>query len=159
MVVNENANESIIKFLSTEKVIRVYEALKIGLEKDNLVVIDVFLQNLLQQVFQELPKVVTIDIEELESNQRTDSIKKFIKGEDTRFNVGLDFVCNYVLKNKKLWYNIKGLSINENANLIKYFEEKDLEYSSADEIKNIYNMLIDALNKTFESDVFSVIEL
>lgn len=160
MVINENANDLLKEFFNKEKVIRVYDALKIGVDNDNLVIIDTYLQNLLTQVFFELTKVVTLEDEDLkDSGQRGDSIKKFIKGEDNRFGVGLDFVLNYVLKNRKLWYNIKALAINENANVIKYYEDKDLEASSTEEIKTVYNSLIDSLNKLFSTDAFNSIAL
>lgn len=160
MVINENANDLLREFFNKEKVIRVYDALKIGVDNDNLVIIDTYLQNLLTQVFFELTKVVTLEDEDLkDSGQRGDSIKKFIKGEDNRFGVGLDFVLNYVLKNRKLWYNIKALAINENANVIKYYEDKDLEASSTEEIKTVYNSLIDSLNKLFSTDAFNSIAL
>ena len=160
MKIKENANEILKNFVESEKVIRVYEALKLGIEKDNLVITDTFLQNLLNQLFIELPKTVELlDSDFKDNNPKTESIKKFVKGEDKRFGVGLDFVCNYILNNRKLWFNFQGLSVNENANAIKFFEDKELEYSSNDEIKLVYNTMIDGLNKFFGIDILKSIEL
>lgn len=160
MLVKENAIDTLKNFVESEKVIRVFDALKIGINNDNLVIIDTFLQNVLNQLFLELPK--TIELEETdikENNPKTESIKKFLKGEDKRFGVGLDLVCNYILKNKKLWFNFQGIAVNENANAIKFFDDKELEYSSNDEIKLVYNSMIDGLNKFFSSDILEAIKL
>ena len=160
MIIKENANEILKNFVESEKVIRVYDSLKIGIEKDNLVIIDTFLQNLLNQLFLELPKTIELEDSDIkENNPKTESIKKFVGGADKRFGVGLDLVCNYILKNKKLWFNFQGLSVNENANAIKFFEDKDLEYSSNDEVISVYNTMIDGLNKFYSTDVLKAIEL
>ena len=55
--------------------------------------------------------------------------------------------------------NVPGLSVNENANAIKFFEDKELEYSSNDEIIAVYNTMIEGLNKFYSSDVLVSIEL
>ena len=47
----------------------------------------------------------------------------------------------------------------KNANAIKFFEDKELEYSSNDEIKSVYNTMIEGLNKFYSSDVLVSIEL
>ena len=47
MVVKENSVELLKTFTESEKVIRVFDALKVGIANDNLVIIDTFLQNLL----------------------------------------------------------------------------------------------------------------
>ena len=160
MIIKENANEILKNFVESERVIRVYDSLKIGIEKDNLVIIDTFLQNLLNQLFLELPKTIELEDSDIkENNPKTESIKKFVGGADKRFGVGLDLVCNYILKNKKLWFNFQGLSVNENANAIKFFEDKDLEYSSNDEVIAVYNTMIDGLNKFYSTDVLKAIEL
>ncbi len=160
MIIKENANEILKNFVESEKVIRVYDSLKIGIEKDNLVIIDTFLQNLLNQLFLELPKTIELEDSDIkENNPKTESIKKFVGGADKRFGVGLDLVCNYILKNKKLWFNFQGLSVNENANAIKFFEDKDLEYSSNDEVISVYNTMIEGLNKFYSTDVLKAIEL
>ena len=160
MIIKENANEILKNFVESEKVIRVYDSLKIGIEKDNLVIIDTFLQNLLNQLFLELPKTIELEDSDIkENNPKTESLRKFLAGADKRFGVGLDLVCNYILKNKKLWFNFQGLSVNENANAIKFFEDKELEYSSRDEIIAVYNTMIEGLNKFYSSDVLKAIEL
>lgn len=160
MIIKENANDVLKNFVEAEKVIRIYDALKVGLEKDNLVIIDTFLQNLLNQLFLEVAKTIELEDSDIkDNNPKTESVKKFIKGEDKRFGVGLDLVCNYILKNKKLWFNFQGLSVNENANAIKFFEDKELEYSSNDEIKSVYNTMIEGLNKFYSSNVLVSIEL
>ena len=155
MIIKENANDVLKNFVEAEKVIRIYDALKVGLEKDNLVIIDTFLQNLLNQLFLEVAKTVELEDSDIkDNNPKTESVKKFIKGEDKRFGVGLDLVCN-----KKLWFYFLGLSVNENDNAIKFFEDKELEYSSNDEIKSVYNTMIEGLNKFYSSDVLVSIEL
>ena len=160
MIIKENANEILKNFVESEKVIRVYDSLKIGIEKDNLVIIDTFLQNLLNQLFLELPKTIELEDSDIkENNPKTESLRKFLAGADKRVGVGLDLVCNYILKNKKLWFNFQGLSVNENANAIKFFEDKELEYSSRDEIIAVYNTMIEGLNKFYSSDVLKAIEL
>lgn len=160
MLVKDNAIETLKNFVESEKVIRVFDALKVGIEKDNLVIIDTFLQNVLNQLFLEIPKTVTLEDSDIkENNPKTESIKKFINGDDKRFGVGLDLVCNYILKNKKLWFNFQGIAVNENANAIKFFDDKELEYSSNDEIKLVYNSMIDGLNKFYNSDVLEAIKL
>ncbi len=160
MIIKENANDILKNFVESEKVIRVYDSLKIGIEKDNLVIIDTFLQNLLNQLFLELPKTIELEDSDIkENNPKTESIKKFVGGADKRFGVGLDLVCNYILKNKKLWFNFQGLSVNENANAIKFFEDKDLEYSSNDEVIAVYNTMIEGLNKFYSTDILKAIEL
>ena len=121
MKIKDNANEILKSFVESERVIRVYDSLKIGIEKDNLVIVDTFLQNLLNQLFLELPKTIELEDSDFkDNNPKTESIKKFVSGADKRFGVGLDLVCNYILKNKKLWFNFQGLSVNENANAIKF---------------------------------------
>ena len=160
MIIKENANEILKNFVESERVIRVYDSLKIGIEKDNLVIIDTFLQNILNQLFLELPKTIELEDSDFkDNNPKTESIKKFAKGDDKRFGVGLDLVCNYILKNKKLWFNFQGLSVNENANAIKFFEDKELEYSSNDEIIAVYNTMIEGLNKFYSTDILNSIEL
>ena len=160
MVVKENSVELLKTFTESEKVIRVFDALKVGIANDNLVIIDTFLQNLLNQLFLEIPKTIELEDSDIkENNPKTESIKKFVKGEDKRFGVGLDLVCNYLLKNKKLWFNFQGIAVNENANAIKFFDDKELEYSSNDEIKLVYNSMIDGLNKFYQSDVLDAIKL
>lgn len=160
MIIKENANEILKNFVESERVIRVYDSLKIGIEKDNLVIIDTFLQNILNQLFLELPKTIELEDSDFkDNNPKTESIKKFVKGDDKRFGVGLDLVCNYILKNKKLWFNFQGLSVNENANAIKFFEDKELEYSSNDEIIAVYNTMIEGLNKFYSTDILNSIEL
>ena len=119
MIIKENAVEALTKFTEEEKLIRVLDALKVGVEKDNLVIVDTFLQNVLNQLFLEVAKTVEAEESDFkENNQKTESIKKFLKGDDKRFGVGLDLVCNYLIKSKKLWFNFQGLSVNENANAI-----------------------------------------
>lgn len=160
MIIKENANEILKNFVESERVIRVYDSLKIGIEKDNLVIIDTFLQNILNQLFLELPKTIELEDSDFkDNNPKTESVKKFVKGDDKRFGVGLDLVCNYILKNKKLWFNFQGLSVNENANAIKFFEDKELEYSSNDEIIAVYNTMIEGLNKFYSTDILNSIEL
>lgn len=160
MIIKENAVEALTKFTEEEKLIRVLDALKVGVEKDNLVIVDTFLQNVLNQLFLEVAKTVEAEESDFkENNQKTESIKKFLKGDDKRFGVGLDLVCNYLIKSKKLWFNFQGLSVNENANAIKFFEDKELEYSSSEETKDIYNSIIDGLNKFYSTDVLDSIKL
>ncbi|MCR5112895.1 MAG: hypothetical protein K6A63_03035 [Acholeplasmatales bacterium] len=160
MKIKENAVEALTKFTEEEKLIRVLDALKVGVEKDNLVIVDTFLQNVLNQLFLEVAKTVEAEDSDFkENNQKTESIKKFLKGDDKRFGVGLDLVCNYLIKSKKLWFNFQGLSVNENANAIKFFEDKELEYSSSEETKDIYNSIIDGLNKFYSTDVLDSIKL
>ncbi len=160
MKIKDNANEILKSFVESERVIRVYDSLKIGIEKDNLVIVDTFLQNLLNQLFLELPKTIELEDSDFkDNNPKTESIKKFVSGADKRFGVGLDLVCNYILKNKKLWFNFQGLSVNENANAIKFFEDKELEYSSNDEIIAVYNTMIEGLNKFYSTDLLKSIEL
>ena len=154
MIIKENAIEALTKFTESEKLVRVLDALKVGIEKDNLVIIDTFLQNVLNQLFLEIPKTIeALDADFKENNQKTESVKKFLKGDDKRYGVGLDLVCNYLIKSKKLWFNFQGLAVNENANAIKFFEDKELEYSSAEEIKDVYNSIVDGLNKFYSTDV------
>ena len=71
MKIKDNANEILKSFVESERVIRVYDSLKIGIEKDNLVIVDTFLQNLLNQLFLELPKTI-----ELEDSDFKDFVKK-----------------------------------------------------------------------------------
>ena len=83
MIIKENANDVLKNFVEAEKVIRIYDALKVGLEKDNLVIIDTFLQNLLNQLFLEVAKTVELEDSDIkDNNPKTESVKKFIKGEE-----------------------------------------------------------------------------
>ncbi|MCR5350073.1 MAG: hypothetical protein K6E20_03675 [Acholeplasmatales bacterium] len=159
MIIKNDAEQIIENLVESDVIIRVYDALKIGVEKDNLVIASTYAQNILNQLFLAMPKLVTLDEELKESSPKVESIKKFMEGNDKRFGVGLDLVCNYVIKNKRLWFNIQGLSINENANTIKFFENKDLEFVPTEDIVKIYNELLDALNKAFDVNSFDKIKL
>ena len=68
MIIKENANDVLKNFVESEKVIRIYDALKVGLEKDNLVIIDTFLQNLLNQLFLEVAKTVELEDSDIKDN-------------------------------------------------------------------------------------------
>ena len=159
MNIKNDAKQIIDELVESDVIIRVHDALKIGVEKDNLVITSTFAQNMLNQLFLSMPKLITLDEELKDSNPKVESIKKFLEGNDKRFGVGLDLVCNYVIKNKRLWFNIQGLSINENANTIKFFENKDLEFVPTEDIVKIYNELLDALNKVFDTNSFDKIKL
>ena len=159
MNIKNDAKQIIDELVESDVIIRVHDALKIGVEKDNLVITSTFAQNMLNQLFLSMPKLITLDEELKDSNPKVESIKKFLEGNDKRFGVGLDLVCNYVIKNKRLWFNIQGLSINENANTIKFFENKDLEFVPTEDIVKIYNELLDALNMVFDTNSFDKIKL
>ena len=159
MILKDNCENLINELLDSEKIIRIYDALKIGVEKDNLVIISTYSQNILNQLFLSMPKFVELDNELNDTNPKVESIKKFMEGSDKRFGVGLDLVCNYVIKNKRLWFNIQGLSINENANVVKFFEDKDLEYVPTEDIVKTYNELLEALNKALNTNSFDKIKL
>ena len=159
MIIKNDAQQIIDELVESDVIVRVYDALKIGVEKDNLVIISTYAQNILSQIFLTIPKLVTLDEELKDSSPKVESIKKFMEGNDKRFGVGLDLACNYVAKNKRLWFMIQGLSINENANTIKFFENKDLEFVPTEDIVKTYNELLDALDKALNVNSFGKIKL
>lgn len=160
MIFNENSKQILDEAFSSFEFQRVLDAAKIGVGSDNLVIVSTFMQNVLNQLFLNVSKAIKLEDTDIkENNQKTESIKKYLEGNDKRFSVGLDLICNYVIKNKRMWFNIQGLSINENANTVKFFESKDLEFVPTNDIVKTYNELLDALNKAFNIDSFDIIKL